>query len=41
MLEDEDLRNRLRQKGLEQARLFTPEKMTDRILDIFESVIQL
>lgn len=41
MLEDEDLRNRLRQKGLERARLFTPEKMTDRILDIFESVIQL
>jgi glycosyltransferase involved in cell wall biosynthesis len=39
MLEDEDLRNRLRQKGLERARLFTPEKMTDKILDVFESVV--
>lgn len=38
MIEDEDLRNRLRQKGLERARLFTPEKMTGELLSVFESV---
>jgi glycosyltransferase involved in cell wall biosynthesis len=41
MLEDENLRNRFRQKGLERAKLFTYEKMTNRILDVFESVLAL
>jgi len=36
MLEDENLRSRFRQKGLERARLFTFEKMTNRILDVFD-----
>jgi len=39
MLEDENLRNRFRQKGLERAKLFTFEKMTNRILEVFKSVI--
>ena len=38
MLEDENLRNRFRQKGLERAKLFTIEKMTSRMLDILEMV---
>lgn len=37
MLEDENLRNRFRQRGLERAKLFTFEKMTNNILDVFES----
>jgi len=41
MLEDENLRNRFRQKGLERAKLFTFEEMTNRILDVFESVLAL
>jgi hypothetical protein len=36
MLEDENLRNRFRQKGLERAKLFTIEKMTSRMLDVLE-----
>ena len=39
MLEDESLRDKFRQKGLERAKLFTFEKMTNRILNIFESVL--
>jgi glycosyltransferase involved in cell wall biosynthesis len=38
MLEDEDLMITLLQKGLERARLFTPEKMTGELLSVFESV---
>ena len=38
MLEDENLRNRFRQKGLERAKLFTIEKMTSRMLDVLEMV---
>ena len=38
MLEDENLRNKFRQKGLERAKFFTFEKMANRILDIFEMV---
>jgi glycosyltransferase involved in cell wall biosynthesis len=38
MLEDENLRNKFRQKGLERAKLFTFEKTAKRILDVFESV---
>jgi len=38
MLEDENLRNKFRQKGLERARLFTMEKTAKKILDAFESV---
>jgi len=38
MLEDEDLKNAFRQKGLERARLFTPEKMARELLSVFESV---
>jgi len=38
MLEDEKLRNNLRQKGLERAKLFTPEKMTQIIISLFESI---
>jgi len=37
MLEDENLRNSFRQKGLARAKLFSSEKMTDRMLDIFEA----
>jgi hypothetical protein len=37
MLEDENLRNRFRQKGLERAKLFTIEKMTSRMLDVLET----
>jgi len=36
MLEDENLRNRFRQKGLDRAKLFTTEKMTSRMLDVLE-----
>lgn len=39
MLEYKNLRNKFRQKGLERAKLFTSEKMTRRILDVFESVL--
>jgi len=39
MLEDKNLRNKFRQKGLERARLFTFEKTASRILDVFESVL--
>lgn len=39
MLEDENLRSRFRQKGLERARLFTFEEMTNRILDVFDLVL--
>lgn len=35
MLEDENLRNKFRQKGLERARLFTLEKTAKRILKVF------
>jgi glycosyltransferase involved in cell wall biosynthesis len=38
MLEDDNLRNKFRQKGLERAKFFTFEKMANRILDIFEMV---
>jgi glycosyltransferase involved in cell wall biosynthesis len=38
MLEDENLRNRFRQKGLERAKLFTIEKMTSRMLDVLEII---
>jgi glycosyltransferase involved in cell wall biosynthesis len=40
MLEDERLRNSFCQKGLGRARLFTSEKMAERMLAIFDSVIQ-
>jgi len=40
ILEDEHLRNSFRQKGHERAKLFTSEKMAERMLAIFESVIQ-
>jgi glycosyltransferase involved in cell wall biosynthesis len=40
MLEDEHLRNSFCQKGLGRARLFTSEKMAERMLAIFDSVIQ-
>jgi glycosyltransferase involved in cell wall biosynthesis len=36
MLEDENLRNKFRQKGLKRAKLFTIEKMTSRMLDVLE-----
>ena len=39
MLEDESLRDKFRQKGLERAKLFTFEKMTNRILNVFESIL--
>jgi glycosyltransferase involved in cell wall biosynthesis len=39
MLEDENLRNKFRQKGLERVRLFTLEKAAKKILDVFESVL--
>jgi glycosyltransferase involved in cell wall biosynthesis len=39
MLEDESLRDKFRQKGLERAKFFTFEKMANRILDILESVL--
>lgn len=39
MLEDEHLRNSFRQKGRERAKLFTSEKMAERMLAIFDSVI--
>ncbi len=39
MLEDENMRNKFRLKGLERAKFFTFEKMASRILDIFESVL--
>jgi len=39
MLEDENLRNRFRQKGWERAKLFTTEKMTNKLLDIFASIL--
>jgi glycosyltransferase involved in cell wall biosynthesis len=38
MLEDENLRNMYRSKGLERASLFSPEKMTNRILDVVELI---
>ena len=38
MLEDENLRNTFRQKGLERAKLFTPEKMTEKIISLLESI---
>jgi glycosyltransferase involved in cell wall biosynthesis len=38
MLEDEKLRNNFRQKGLERAKLFTPEKMTRIIISLLESI---
>jgi glycosyltransferase involved in cell wall biosynthesis len=39
MLEDENLRSRFRQKGLERVKLFTSDKMTNRILNVIESVL--
>jgi len=36
MLEDENLRKRFSQKGLERAKLFTIEKMTSRMIDVLE-----
>jgi glycosyltransferase involved in cell wall biosynthesis len=38
MLEDENLRNKLRRKGPERAKLFTSKKMTNKILDVFELI---
>ncbi|MFQ6084096.1 MAG: glycosyltransferase family 4 protein [Candidatus Aminicenantia bacterium] len=38
MLEDENLRNRFRQKGLARAKLFTSEKTTKKLISLFESV---
>ena len=38
MLEDENLRDRFQQKGLERARIFTPEKMTEEIISLLESI---
>ncbi|KPJ69456.1 hypothetical protein AMJ44_03820 [candidate division WOR-1 bacterium DG_54_3] len=38
MLEDEDLRKKYRQKGLARVKLFTPEKMTNKILDVLKRV---
>jgi glycosyltransferase involved in cell wall biosynthesis len=38
MLEDENLRNRFRQKGLERAKVFTPERMTEEIISLLESI---
>jgi len=39
MLKDENLRDKFRQKGLQRAKRFTFEKMTNRILNVFESVL--
>jgi len=38
MLEDENLRNNFRQKGLARVKLFTPEKMTNEILNVLKRV---
>jgi hypothetical protein len=38
MLEDEDLRNKFRQKGRERAKIFAPEKMTEEIVFLLESI---
>jgi len=38
MLEDENLRNTLRQKGLSRAKFFSIEKMTNKMIDVLESV---
>jgi len=38
MLEDKNLRERFRQKGLQRAKLFTSEKMTGNLYSLFESV---
>jgi len=39
MLEDENLRNEFRQKGLARAEHFSSKKMVTKLLDVFESVI--
>jgi glycosyltransferase involved in cell wall biosynthesis len=39
MLEDENLRKKYRQKGLDRVELFTSERMTSKILNVFESVL--
>ena len=38
MLDDENLRNKFRQKGLERAKLFTPEKMASETLGVFKGM---
>lgn len=38
MLEDENLRNKFLQKGLERAKIYTPEKMTEEIISFLESI---
>ena len=38
MLKDENLRKMYRQKGLDRAKFFSIEKMTTRMLDVFEMV---
>jgi glycosyltransferase involved in cell wall biosynthesis len=38
MLEDENLRNMFRQKGLERAKIFTSERMTEKIISFLESI---
>jgi len=39
MLKDENLRKMYRQKGLDRAKLFTSERMTNKILNVFKSVL--
>jgi len=39
MLEDKDLQIKFRQKGLQRAKLFSIEKMGNKMLDVFESVL--
>lgn len=39
MLKDENLRKKYRQKGLDRVKLFTSERMTNKILNVFKSVL--